>query len=65
MKTEEQNEVIWAVLANEDFFSQKQELKKSLGKYSLVQPIRTALYHDLSALIDAYSKDRFPTNCGE
>ena len=38
MKPEEQNAIIRALFANDDYLPQKIELKQAVGKYSLVQP---------------------------
>ena len=64
MTPEEHNVAIWAAFENDDYLPQEPELKYALGKYSLVQPRDTSLLHDASALIDAYSQEGCPADCG-
>ena len=64
IETEEHNAEIWAASENDYCLPQEPELIHSLGKYSLVQPSGTALYLDIAALIDVYSKDRCPQTVG-
>ena len=56
MTPKEQNVAIWAAFADDEYLPQEPKLKQYLVKYSLVQPIDTSLLHDVSALIDAFSK---------
>ena len=56
MTPEEQNAAIWEAFADDECLPQEPDLKQYLVKYSLVQPIDTALLHDVSALIDAFSQ---------
>ena len=66
MTAEEQNAAIRAALfANEDTLPKEKDLLDAIGKIpSLVEPRKEALLHVAAALIDVYSQDGCPVDCG-
>ena len=66
MTAEEQNAAIRAAFTNDDTMPQETELRDAIGKNrpSLVHPRERALLHRAAELIDAYSKNGCPADCG-
>jgi len=66
MTAEEQDAAIRQAFTNKDTIPQEKELRQAIGKNcpSLVHPRERALLHQAAKLIDAYSKDGWPANCG-
>ena len=65
MTAEEQNAAIRAAFANKDTLPKEKDLLDAIGKIpSLVKPTKEALLHAAAALIDAYSEDGCPVDCG-
>ena len=65
MTAEEQNAAIRQAFVNDDTIPQETELKNAIGKSpSLVTPRNEALLHAAAKLIDAYSKNGCPADCG-
>lgn len=66
MTAEEQNAAIRQAFTNDDTMPKERELRDAIGKTrpSLVHPREQALLHRAAALIDAYSKDGCPADCG-
>jgi len=66
MTAEGQDAAIRQAFTNEDTFPQEKELRQAIGKNrpSLVHPRERALLHRAAKLIDAYSKDGCPADCG-
>lgn len=66
MTAEEQNAAIRAAFTNDDTMPKERELREAIGtsRPSLVHPREQALLHRAAALIDAYSKDGCPADCG-
>ena len=65
MTREEQNAAIRQAFVNNDTIPQEKELKDAIGKIpSLVSPRNEALLHAAAELIDAYSKNGCPADCG-
>ena len=65
MTAEEQNAAIRAAFANEDTLPKEKDLLDAIGKIpSLVEPRKEALLHVAAALIDVYSQDGCPVDCG-
>jgi hypothetical protein len=65
MTGEEQNAAIRQAFVNNDTMPHEKELKDAIGKIpSLVTPRNEALLHAAAELIDAYSKNGCPADCG-
>jgi len=66
MMAEEQDAAIRQASTNNDTMPQERELRQAIGKNRLIliHPREGALLHRAAKLIDAYSKDGCPADCG-